>query len=139
MSIKKIKGLLTMALEQLIALFEKNQSSGSKSTVLNQVTLMLFITIIGFIGLVKIGTEVIYLYFFGGIIICFMLLFIYSYLFCLHKNPNLLRSEKHIEKTLALKKGLLGDNLTGLLTSKKEKNLNAIIPGNQSVEEDNSK
>lgn len=140
MSIKKIKGLLTMAWEQFAAFTERLYTSDSKSTILKEIKFALIIFVSAFVLLTQLNIDQAYLIFFGILISLFVILFLFAYVYCLLKNPDALRTEEHVEKKLALKKGLLGDNFSGLLAGKKEKTINSIIPEDQSQSvEDNDK
>ena len=140
MSIKKLKGLLVMIWNQFVDLAGKLYTSDSKSTVLKDLKFPLTLLIIAFSGLASFKTEPIYLYFIGGLVTLFVAVFIFAFLYCLIKNPNLIRTEEHIERTMAIKKGFFGDNLFGFLANKKEKSINNITPEDQSQSvEDNSK
>ena len=141
MSIKKIKELLAMALEQIAGLFEKFQSSGSKTTVLNLTMYGIIALLIALVSLIGMGANEKYTYFIEGIILIFVAKYCYTHIYCLHKNPGLLRRETHDLQKYAIQKGVFGDNLSGLKSNKKEKNVNYMIPEDQSVEdkEDNGK
>ena len=50
-----------------------------------------------------------------GIILVIIILFIFTYIFCLFKDRDALRSESFSIRKLQIEKGIFGDNNTGYL------------------------
>ena len=103
-----------MALNIFKELMVKSDNSGEKSTILKPLSWLISI-LIGGLGLsfyLKAPTWTSIL--FASIICIIVLLFIFSYVFCLFTDKDALRSEKFSIQKMAIEKGLLGDNISGI-------------------------
>lgn len=91
-------------------MFENASSQGSKSNVVKPLIGVLAILLIGAFFLFKYEMETL-AYITIVLLILTFLAFIFSYFFCLFKNPDLLRSEKYnLEKTAMEKVSFSGDS-----------------------------
>lgn len=54
-------------------------------------------------------------------LIVVLALFIYAYIFCMHTNPDVLRSENYHLSKMAIERGLIGDSLQGLTQAENAK------------------
>lgn len=103
-----------MAINIIQELLEKSDASGSKSTILKPLTWFLSIFIGGIILLQKTNAPIWLTVFFCVIVGMGILIFFFSYIFCLFKDRDALRSEKYSIQKMAIEKGVYGDNITGL-------------------------
>jgi len=99
-------------------LLSKSDSSGSKSTVLKPLTWFISILIAGIIFSVKYNAPKWILIFFVIVSSVVILLFLFSYIYCLFVDRDALRSEKFSIQKMAIERGLYGDNTSGVLTGK---------------------
>lgn len=104
-----------------------------KSTVLKSLAGMAFLLIGGIILASKFSYEWLVILF----AVCFAILFIcfmFTYLYCLIKNPNLLRSERHTEQMQAMEKGFyLGDATSGIKLLNSQSGDNKATSGTQEI------
>lgn len=99
--------------------FERSDASGSRSTILKPLTWFLSLFVGGLILVIKIEAPtwtVILL----AVVLCIGIgIFIFTYIFCLFKDRDALRSEKYSIQKMAIEKGIVGDNITGILDEDK--------------------
>lgn len=96
-------------------LFERSDTSGSKSTILKPLTWLISILIGGFIFLINFKAPNWTIILFSIVICIILILFIFVYIFCLIKDRDALRSEKYSIQKMAIEKGIIGDNLSGIV------------------------
>ncbi|MEP0712984.1 hypothetical protein [Algoriphagus sp.] len=97
-------------------LFQRSDASGSRSTILKPLTWFLSAIIGGFLLAIKMESHSWILVLFAIIIVMTISIFFFAYIYCLFKDRDALRSEKYSIQKMAIEKGLVGDNLTGLIT-----------------------
>ena len=112
-----------MALNLLREIMVRNDNSGEKSTILKPLTWLISILFGGIIILSYIKADKWIIVSFFSIICIIIMLFIFSYLYCLYKDRDALRSEKFYIQKMAIEKGYYGDNISGLITSNNSKNI----------------
>lgn len=114
-----------MSLNFLKEIMVKSDNSGEKSTILKPLTWLISILMGGIIALFYIKAENWIIIAFFCIICLIILLFVFSYLFCLYKDKDALRSEKFYIQKMAIEKGFYGDNVTGLISSNQSNSTNS--------------
>ncbi|WGQ15563.1 hypothetical protein [Sphingobacterium faecium] len=96
-------------------MFESATTQGYRSNVLKPIMWIMFVLFAFTITCLYLKQEV-FAYIFIGLGIIFLILSAYAYFYCLHKDPDLLRSEKfNIEKTALEKVAITGDSSTNKL------------------------
>lgn len=105
-------------------LLERSDSSGSKSTILKPLTWLLSVFIGGMVLLIKVNAPSWTIIFFSIILGLGISIFFFSYIYCLFKDRDALRSEKYSIQKMAIEKGVYGDNMIGLIYSNEPKALN---------------
>jgi len=121
-----------MAITGIKELFERSDASGSRSTILKPLTWFLSLIIGGLIISIKLKapTGIIVLF---AISVCLaILLFFFAYIYCLFKDPDALRSEKYSIQKMAIEKGIIGDNIVGIITNTKINKIGSADLSNQS-------
>lgn len=104
--------------ENFKPLFNLAQIGQSRTSITNplQWTLAILVIAIVLFSLVHVPAIVTTI-----MLICFaiaFLLFIYAYLFCMHTNPDVLRSENYHLSKMAIERGMLGDSLKGVVENR---------------------
>jgi hypothetical protein len=100
---------------QLAALLQQATAQGSRSTVLRPLTGLIAALGILWLGALEFqAPNWMIVTLFAGVV-CVVILFLGTYVYCLLKNPEMLRTEKYSIQKLAIEKGFVGDSLTGLL------------------------
>lgn len=88
---------------------------GVRTTILRPIAWMIAILLSAILITVFLQSPV-WLQVMLAIFLCFtMLLYLFSYLFCLFTDKDALRSEKYSISKLAIEKGLYGDNVSGTI------------------------
>lgn len=123
-----------MGLNLLREIMIKNDNSGEKSTILKPLTWLISILFGGIIILSYNKADKWIIVSFFCIICIIILLFIFSYIYCLYKDRDALRSEKFSIQKMAIEKGYYGDNVSGLITS----NINNNNPNDSNSENSES-
>lgn len=124
-----------MVINAIKELFQKSDSSGSKSTILKPLTWLLSIIIAGLLILVKFNSSLWMIIMFSVIMGIALIIFFFAYIYCLFTDKDALRSEKYSIQKMAIEKGLYGDNISGFFTDAKLKNGKSNLRLNQSGEE----
>ena len=104
-----------MGITGIKELFERSDASGSKSTILKPLTWFLSLVIGGLILLIKLGAPNWTIVLFAIIVCIAILLFFFAYVYCLFKDRDALRSEKYSIQKMAIEKGIIGDNIVGII------------------------
>ncbi len=116
------------------ALFQQMVETGSKSTILKQLgvalSMLLSATILAFYLHLPLLLGIVFAVFTG----ITLALYLFTHTYCLLKNPELLRSEKHSIQKLAIEKGFVGDSLQGIFEVKNVTGLS--LPDARAEEED---
>lgn len=97
-------------------------SQGSKSNVLKPLMFILVFLLATICFLVKFNLMI-FAYVFLGVFVLILIGFLFTYFYCLFKDPDLLRSEKYnLEKTAMEKTAILGstDNSYKILPGTRE-------------------
>lgn len=102
-----------MGIDTIKELFERSDTSGSKSTILKPLTWFLSILIGGLLFSIQLNAPIWVTIFFSIVLGVIILLFLFAYIYCLFNDRDALRSEKYSIQKMAIEKGLYGDNLTG--------------------------
>ena len=93
-------------------MLEHATSQGYRSNVVKPLLGMMIIILAAIIFLYKVE-AIIFANILGGIAILLVLAFLFSYFYCLFKNPDLLRSERYnLEKTALEKIAISGDSMS---------------------------
>jgi len=121
-----------MAINFIKELFERSDASGSKSTILKPLTWLISILLGAVILLQKVSAPSWLIIFLVSIVGLTILIFFFSYIFCLFKNPEALRSEKYSIQKLAIEKGIYGDDINGTYKLNSENKTKEIDASNQS-------
>jgi membrane protein YdbS with pleckstrin-like domain len=116
-------------------LFERSDASGSRSTILKPLTWFLSVIITGLLLLIRLdGPEWIIIMF--AVIICLtIVVFFFTYIYCLFNDKDTLRSEKYSIQKLAIEKGILGDNTTGIINESSNYKIEKASMSNKSDRE----
>src|SRR5260370_42372657 len=100
------------------ALFQPMGATGSTSTILRQLgvalSMLLSATILAFYLHLPLLLGIVFAIFTG----ITLALYLFTHIYCLFKDPELLRSEKHSIQKLAIEKGFVGDSLQGVFELK---------------------
>jgi len=100
------------------SLFESATTQGYRSNVLKPIMWISFVLFALTIACLILEKEI-FAFIFVVIGVIFLAMSAYAYFYCLHKNPDLLRSEKfNIEKTALEKIAITGDSNLGRLKMK---------------------
>ena len=103
-------------IEMIKAFLQQASAKETKATVLKPLGWMIGILIAAIIGSASfMGPKWVVIMFsiFAGVT---MALYLFAYLFCLFTDKDALRSETYSIQKLAIEKGFIGDNATGLLS-----------------------
>lgn len=106
-----------MGITGIKELFERSDASGSKSTILKPLSWFLSLIIGGLILLVKINAPNWIIILFSIITCIAILLFFFAFVYCLFKDRDALRSEKYSIQKMAIEKGIVGDNIVGIINN----------------------
>ena len=121
------------------ALLEQASTKGTKSTVLKPLGWMMLITVGSTLSSFFYKTPEWISYIFFGFTVFTMSLYLIAYIYCLIKDRDSLRSETYSIQKLAIEKGFIGDNLSGILARKDIHDLMAIKPASsEGIEEGNN-
>ncbi|OFX25759.1 MAG: hypothetical protein A2041_14620 [Bacteroidetes bacterium GWA2_31_9b] len=104
-----------MAMSIIKELLHKSDASGSKSTILKPLTWLISVITGGIILLLEFNSPNWLIIMFSIIMGVAILIFFFSYIYCLFTDKDAIRSEKYSIQKLAIEKGLYGDNVTGIL------------------------
>ncbi|WP_460095891.1 hypothetical protein [Pseudomonas sp. S3_C01] len=100
----------------LIKMFlEQATAKGARSTVLKPLYMMMAVCIAGVFASFHFAFPVWISYIFAFFIVLTMSLYLFSYVYCLYKQPDALRSETYSIQKLAIQRGFVGDDKTGLV------------------------
>jgi len=112
----------TQMLEVFKSLLEQSTVRGSRSSALKSVQWILGISVSGLIGALQVGAPTWLLISFCVPIGLTLALFLFTFLYLLFKNPDALRSEHYELSKIALEKGYIGDDITGLIKAEAAEN-----------------
>lgn len=104
-----------MGIQLISSLFQQATAQGSKSTVLRPLGWLTAICCAALLGAVEMKAEPWLLVVFAFLAALSVLLYMASYVYCLLTDKEALRSETYQIQRLAIEKGFVGDNLTGVL------------------------
>lgn len=121
-----------MGITGIKELFERSDASGSKSTILKPLTWFLSLVIGGLILLIELGAPNWIIILFAIIISIAILLFFFAYVYCLFKDRDALRSEKYSIQKMAIEKGIVGDNIVGIINEATIRSIGNADLSNQS-------
>ena len=97
-------------------LLSHSDASGAKSTILKPLTWFLALIIGGILLLLKFSSPI-WLTIMLAIIFCLgVAVFFFVYIYCLIKDRDSLRSEKFSIQKLAIEKGIIGDDIIGIIS-----------------------
>lgn len=100
----------------VIKLFlEQASAKGSKSTVLKPLYMMMAVCIAGVFTTFHFSFPLWSSYFFAFFTCMTMCVYLAAYVYCIFKHPDALRSESYSIQKLAIQKGFVGDDLTGVV------------------------
>jgi len=102
-------------LEYFRSLLQQAKIGYSRTSALNPVQWIFVISTGGLIGALSWHAPTWVLILFGAFSSLTIILFAYSYVFFMHKDSDALRSERYSLSKMAIEKGLLGDDIKGLL------------------------
>lgn len=103
-------------LQILKAFLQQATASGSRSTVLKDLLWVIGIVISAILIASKFGLPIPLITALFVIFCLLIAIFLFSYIFCLVKNPDWLRSEKFSIEKMAIEKGFVGDSTVGVIT-----------------------
>jgi len=101
--------------EYFRSLLQQAKIGYSRSSALNPVLWVFVISTAALIGSWGLRAPTWILILFGSFSSLTMILFGFSFVFFVFKDPDALRSEKYSLSKMAIEKGLLGDDIKGLL------------------------
>ena len=105
-----------MPTTQLIrAILQHGAASGSKSTAVQTIQWAVAILLAGVIGLVYVDAPDWLLYCVAAMLGIAVVLFVGAYIYFMRKDPDALRSERYALAKLKLEKGIIGDDIAGLV------------------------
>ncbi|HEY1801461.1 MAG TPA: hypothetical protein VGG46_11055 [Terriglobales bacterium] len=104
-------------LEQIKSWFQLAEIGQSRSSITNPLQWTLVILIGGIILFWCIKVPPFVTYILVGAFVVVFVIFVYTYLYFMHKQPDVLRSENFHLSKMAIEHGLLGDSIHGLLTA----------------------
>lgn len=115
------------------SLIQHATSQGYRSNVVKPLTGMAIVLLIATVVLFYFKV-IIFGYIIGSLAVVLILAFLFSYFFCLVKNPDLLRSEKYnLEKTAMEKVAITGDSTNRHSIAMPQSDF-VIVEGNQERE-----
>jgi len=97
------------------AFFEQALAKGSKSTILKPLGWMMAICISATLTSAHFSLSEWIVYLFAGFSCVTMVLYLIAYVFCLAKDRDALRSETYSIQKMAIEKGFVGDDISGVL------------------------
>tara|TARA_B100000959_G_scaffold244599_1_gene268640 strand:- start:3204 stop:3590 length:387 start_codon:yes stop_codon:yes gene_type:complete len=97
------------------AFLEQASAKGSKSTILKPLAWMMTICISATLTSAHFSLYVWIVYLFAGFSCITMALYLIAYLYCLVKDRDALRSETYSIQKMAIEKGFVGDDISGVL------------------------
>lgn len=92
---------------------QQASAEGSRSTVLKPIGWMISICIAATLSAAYFKLEAWVVFMFAGFCGLTMLLYLFSYLYCLFKDRDALRSETYTIQKMAIEKGFVGDSTKG--------------------------
>ena len=112
---------LLKMLEYFKSLFNLAQIGQSRTSITNplQWTFVILIIAIVLMGVTGMPAWIVTSLVIGLLVM--LALFVYAYLYCMHTNPDVLRSENFHLSKMAIERGLVGDSLHGLMEVGAEK------------------
>lgn len=123
-----------MGITEIKELFERSDASGSRSTILKPLTWFLSLIIGGFVLLIKLNAPNWTVILFAIVVCISVFIFFFAYVYCLFKDRDALRSEKYSIQKMAIEKGIIGDNITGIINESKMIKIESSDLSNQSEE-----
>lgn len=102
-------------LEYFRSLLQQAKIGYSRTSALNPVQWVFVISTSGLLGSLAFHAPSWILILFGSFSAITLVLFGFSFVYFIFKNPDALRSEKYSLSKLAIEKGLVGDDIRGLI------------------------
>lgn len=133
-SLKKLPLLWRTLVNRLFARFSNVEGMNARSNVIVSLLWLFFLTLGSTVTYAIWGDKEILLYFFIGALSVELLSIIVAYFIFAFKDPDCLRSETYTLSKLAIEKGQVGDNQTGLL----EPNKAIVIDVDSAVKDGNN-
>lgn len=121
-------------MNRLFARFSNVEGMNARSNVIVSLLWLFFLTLGSTVTYAILGDKEILLYFFIGALSVELLSIIVAYFIFAFKDPDCLRSETYTLSKLAIEKGQVGDNQTGLL----EPNKAIVIDVDSAVKDGNN-
>lgn len=121
-------------MNRLFARFSNVEGMNARSNVIVSLLWLFFLTLGSTVTYAIWGDKEILLYFFIGALSVELLSIIVAYFIFVFKDPDCLRSETYTLSKLAIEKGQVGDNQTGLL----EPNKAIVIDVDSAVKDGNN-
>lgn len=106
-----------MSITGIRELLSRSDASGSKSTILKPLTWFLALIIGGILSLLKFDSPVWLTIMLATIFCLGVAVFFFVYIYCLINDRDSLRSEKFTIQKLAIEKGIMGDDVIGIIPS----------------------
>jgi hypothetical protein len=125
-------------LDQLKSWFQLAEIGQSRSSITNPLQWTMVILIAAILLLFKIGLPSWVIDTFVMCLLAVVLLFAYTYLHFMHKNPDVLRSEQYHLSKMAIEHGLLGDSIQGLIKGQDVSRESRLLTGEKSGTESQS-
>ena len=107
--------------DDLISILRETASITTRSSVVSPITYLILLVLIALIFLVAYNAPFLIIQLVTGIIIILVIFWMSSYSKLRRTDVNSLRSERHIRLMKAMDKGLIGDDLIGLIEEEKFK------------------
>lgn len=132
--LKKLPLLWRTLVNRFFARFSNVEGMNARSNVIVSLLWLFFLTLGSTVTYAILGDKEILLYFFIGALSVELLSIIVAYFIFAFKDPDCLRSETYTLSKLAIEKGQVGDNQTGLL----EPNKAIVIDVDSAVKDGNN-
>jgi len=111
---RSIANIIMPPLNMMAAFFQKATAQGSRSTVLKPLAWLIALCLSAILGALKWNSPLWLLTIFAICATLSIALYLGTYVYCLRKNPDLLRSETYLIQKQVIEKGFVGDNVTGV-------------------------
>ena len=119
--------------DDLISILRETASITTRSSVVSPITYLILLVLIALIFLVAYNAPFLIIQLVTGIIIILVIFWMSSYSKLRRTDVNSLRSERHIRLMKAMDKGLIGDDLIGLIEEEKFKLLKPGVSNSTEV------
>lgn len=122
----------------LTEVIKHHVASGSRSSILVPLGWIIWPLIISIFLACAFKIQWLVIAFFV-ILVVIVILYVYAYLFCLSNDRDCLRSERFSIQKIAIEKGLIGDNLQGIIEIDADQSGMLPSPNKSASEEGESK